>query len=222
MRVVLLDALGTLVALEPPAPALAAHLFDRIGAEVSPDDAARAIAAEIAFYRAHFDEGGDAAGVAALRRRCAAVVADALPGVGGLGPDDWLEILLASLHFTPFEDVEPALRQLRGGGARLIVVSNWDWSLHEVLARLGIAALVDGVVTSAEVGARKPAAAIFARALELAGGAMPGEALHVGDSVAEDVEGARASGIAPVLISRDGRAGPAGVRTVRSLLELVA
>ena len=40
---VLLDALGTLVALEPPAPRLRAELAARFGLEVSEDEAARAI-----------------------------------------------------------------------------------------------------------------------------------------------------------------------------------
>ena len=41
-------------------------------------------------------------------------------------------------------------------GLRLVVVSNWDVSLHEVLARTGLTPLLDGAVTSAEVGAAKP------------------------------------------------------------------
>jgi putative hydrolase of the HAD superfamily len=111
------------------------------------------------------------------------------------------------------------LPRLRGSGRRLVVVSNWDVSLHEVLERVGLAGLLDGILTSAEVGARKPDAAIFARALAVAG-ASAGDAIHVGDSVAEDVAGARAAGIEPVLVRRDGAAGPAGVKTIASLAEL--
>jgi putative hydrolase of the HAD superfamily len=180
-----------------------------------------AIAAEIAYYRAHFDEGRDPASVDALRRRCAAVLAAALPDVGGLDPHGWLELLLASLRFSAFPDASPALAALRERGVRLVVVSNWDWSLHGVLERVGLAERVDATVTSAEVGARKPAAAIFTRGLELAGVA-PDEAVHVGDSVQDDVAGARAAGITPVLIRRDGDPGPDGVRTVRSLIELAS
>ena len=103
----------------------------------------------------------------------------------------------------------------RQAGARIVVVSNWDVSLHEVLERVGLAPLVDGVVTSAAVGAAKPAAAIFAHALGLAGVA-PERAIHVGDSLDEDVRGAAACGIRPMLLRRDGRSGapdPAGVVT---------
>ena len=71
---------------------------------------------------------------------------------------------------------------------RVVVASNWDVSLHEVLERLELAPLLDGVVTSAEVGARKPDPAVFMRALALAGAATS-DAVHVGDSVEEDVRG---------------------------------
>jgi putative hydrolase of the HAD superfamily len=203
---ILLDALGTLVALEPPAPHLARAL------RISVVDAERAIAAEIAYYRAHLDEGRDAASLAALRRRCAGALQAELPVT--VDPDELTEVLLASLRFTAFPDVRPALASLRAAGTRLVVVSNWDVSLHEVLRRVGLAELLDGIVTSAEVGVRKPAPEIFERA----GPAR----LHVGDSYAEDVVGARAAGIEPVLIRRDGSRGPPGVRTIASLEELLA
>jgi putative hydrolase of the HAD superfamily len=109
---------------------------------------------------------------------------------------------------------------MRAAGLRLVVVSNWDVSLHDRLSEADIAARVDGAVASAEVGVAKPDPALFARALELAG-VGPSEALHAGDSPEEDVEGARAAGIEPVLVARDGRpAAPTGVRSVSSLAEL--
>ena len=79
MAAILLDALGTLVELEPPAPALRSELSRRFALELSEADCERAIAAEIAFYRAHLDEGRDAASLAAVRRRCAGALRDALP-----------------------------------------------------------------------------------------------------------------------------------------------
>jgi putative hydrolase of the HAD superfamily len=198
-----LDALGTLVELEPPAP----HLARELGVPL--DAAERAIAAEIAYYRAHLDEGRDRAGVADLRRRCARVLASELSM-----SDDLTDVLLASLRFNVFADVEATLQVLRERGTRLVVVSNWDVSLHEVLARLELTPLLDGIVTSAEAGVRKPSPEIFALV-----GALP--AIHVGDSLEEDVAGARAAGIEPVLIRRGGGPGPLGVRTIASLAELL-
>jgi putative hydrolase of the HAD superfamily len=219
-RAVLLDALGTLVELVPPWPALVRELGAR-GAVVDEPAARSALLAEIAYYRAHHDEAGDAAALADLRARCAEVLREALPPPArDLAPADVLAALMASLEFRPYPEVPETLARLRRAGARVVVVSNWDVSLHEVLARTGLAALVDGAITSAELGAAKPAPAIFARALELAGDVPPGRALHAGDSVEADVAGARAAGIEAVLVVRDGTPAPAGVRTIRSLAEL--
>lgn len=219
----LLDALGTLVALEPPAPKLRQALLSGFGVVVSEREAERSIAAEIAYYRSHLDEGRDQATLAELRRACARVMWASLPAEANerLDPEDLVPVLLESLEFTVFDDVRPALRELRDLGLRLVVVSNWDVSLTDVLRRLGLSPLLDGIVTSAAVGARKPAAAIFELALRLARTA-PGRAAHVGDSVLEDVEGARAAGIEAILVRRDGSSGPPGVRTIGSLLQLVA
>src|SRR5688572_29706731 len=56
-RAVLLDALGTLVHFEPPAPLLRAGLRERLGVEVTAEAAEAAIRDEIAYYRAHLHEG---------------------------------------------------------------------------------------------------------------------------------------------------------------------
>jgi putative hydrolase of the HAD superfamily len=221
-RAILLDALGTIVALEPPAPSLRSELRERFGIALSESDAERAVGAEMAYYRGHLDEGRDAASLASLRQRCAEALRAALPGCEGLAavePGALTAALLASLRFTVFADVRPALAAARREGRRVVVVSNWDVSLHGVLERLGLAAMLDAVVTSAEVGARKPAREIFEEALRLAGTAAH-EAIHVGDSLEEDVAGARRAGIEPVLLRRDGQGGPSGLRTIATLAEL--
>ncbi len=221
-RAVLLDALGTLVALEPPGPRLRAELAERFGLAVTTEQATRAIAAEIAYYRVHLDEGRDPASLAGLRGRCAEVLRGALPrreAVRVIASGELTEALLASLRFKAFADVPPALAAWRARGARIVVVSNWDVSLHDVLARLSLGSLIDAVLTSAEAGARKPSPAIFERALVLAG-SEPEHAVHIGDSLEEDVAGARAAGIEPVLICRGRRIRPPGVRAIGSLGEL--
>jgi putative hydrolase of the HAD superfamily len=220
---VLLDALGTLVALEPPAPLLRSELAGRFGLEVTETQASRAIGAEIAYYRAHLDEGRDPLALEQLRRRSAEVLRSALPDAGaGLELDPLVQALLASLRFSAFPDVRPALLAARARGQRLIVVSNWDISLGDVLRTLGLTSLLDGVLTSAGAGARKPAPAIFEQALALAN-VRARDAIHVGDSLDEDVAGARAAGIEPVLIRRgDGAAAEPGVRTISSLAELAS
>jgi putative hydrolase of the HAD superfamily len=222
--VVTLDALGTLVALQPPAPLLVAELRAR-GVEVGVRQAAAAIAAEIAYYRVNHDTGADAASLARLRARCTEVLRDGLLEAGAdiaaLPHASLQAALLASLRFVVYDEVPAALRVLRAAGHRLVVVSNWDVSLHEMLRATGLRALVDGAVSSAEAGVPKPGAAIFERALALAGGRAAG-ALHAGDSLEHDVAGARAAGLRAVLVARCGPPPPvpAGVSVVRSLAEL--
>ncbi len=74
-----------------------------------------------------------------------------------------------------------------------------------MLARCGLGEALDGIVTSAQVGSRKPDPAIFRPALRLARCSAT-EAVYVGDTPAEDVEGARAAGIPALLIDRGGGA----------------
>jgi len=221
-RALLLDALGTLVELEPPVAPLRRELRERFGIDVSAEQAGIALRAEIAFYRAHHDDASDRERLADLRRRAASALRAALPP----GPARELPLapltdaLLAALRFRPFEEVPEVLRAARALDLRLVVVSNWDVSLHDVLAETGLAPLLDGVVTSAEVGSSKPDGGIFARGLALAG-VDAHEALHVGDSVEHDIAGARAAGIAPVLVARNGSDPPAGVPAIPSLRPLL-
>lgn len=217
--------MGTLVELLPPGPRLRAELGAR-GVSVTEAEAGGAMRAEIAFYRAHLHEAPDAAALAGLRRRCAAVLAGALPPAArALGPDALLGALLAALRFRAFPEVPDVLRALRARGTRLVVVSNWDASLHEVLARTGLAGLVDGAVASAEVGAAKPDPAIFAAGLALAG-VPAARAVHAGDDLRADVAGACGAGLRAVLVARDRTAAPSPgvpvVATLRGLLDLDA
>jgi len=214
--VVFLDALGTLVELQPPAPRLRALLEQR-GFQVDEERAAAAFAAEISYYLEHNLEGSDRERLDDLRDRCAGAMMAALE-LPELDHATARELMLGSLEFVPFPDVPPTLAALRDH--RLVVVSNWDCSLADWLRGTGLLEHVDAVVTSAEVGVAKPGRAIFERALELAR-AEPGQAVHVGDSLENDVAGARATGIRPVLVARDGSA-PAGVEAIRSLAELPA
>ena len=202
-RCVLLDALGTLVRLEPP--------WDHLDGEPS-EPLERAFRAEMSYYREHSDEGRDPDSLAALRRRCAAILS------AELGREVAVEEMMAAIRFRAYSDAAPALAELRALGVQLVCVSNWDYSLPDVLARVGLADELDGVVTSAAVGARKPDPRLFEAALEVAGCAAD-EALHVGDTPTEDVEGARAAGIRALLIDRDGGGDIESLHAIRHHLD---
>lgn len=203
-RAVFLDALGTLLELEPPW----AHLRRALGDDVPEERLVAAVRAEMAYYRDHSHEGRDAASLAALRQRAAAVLSEQL------GRPVDVERLMGAIRFRAFPDAAPALEALRARGLTLVCVSNWDCALPEVLERTGLDPYFDGEVTSAGAGARKPDPAIFRPALELAG-CEPAEALHVGDTPEEDVDGARTAGVPVLLIDRGGGA------DIASLTEIV-
>ena len=213
---ILLDALGTLVELQPPAPRLRARLAEG-GFEVSEERAAAGFAAEISYYLEHHLEGSDRQRLEDLRDRCATAMMGALE-LPGLDHPTARRAMLGALEFTPYPDALEGLAALRERGHRLVVVSNWDCSLPDWLGPTGLLELVDGVVTSAEAGAAKPDPAVFRKALELAGVDGAG-AVHVGDSLDNDVAGARAMGIRAILVRREGEP-PPGVETVRALTEV--
>lgn len=215
-RAVLLDALGTLVHFPPPWPLLMQQLA-ALGVVVAEGEAKGAMQAEMAHYREHHAIASDAGGLARLRADCTEVLARRLPAAAGLEPALLQSALLASLRFTAYPEARRVLAGLAAAGVPLVVVSNWDVSLHGVLADVGLSELLTGVVTSAEHGTAKPGRSIFAAGLALAGVQDPGQALHVGDDLDADVGGARAAGIEPVLLRRDGAAGPHGVRTLATL-----
>jgi putative hydrolase of the HAD superfamily len=93
------------------------------------------------------------------------------------------------------------LETLRDDNLKVGLVSNAvdpPWLLHRDLEQAGVSQLLDAAVFSSEVGWRKPHAAPFERALELLGGVDAANALFVGDSLANDVAGARALGMRTV------------------------
>ncbi|PKQ37197.1 MAG: HAD family hydrolase [Actinobacteria bacterium HGW-Actinobacteria-1] len=107
-------------------------------------------------------------------------------------------------RWAVYADVLPALDRLRVLGLRLGIISNWDGRLVGLLGALGVRERVDVVLSSADVGLRKPDPRIFELACERLG-VVPSEAAHVGDHHYSDILGARAVGMTPVLVDRSGR-----------------
>ncbi|MBI4408214.1 MAG: HAD-IA family hydrolase [Gemmatimonadetes bacterium] len=112
------------------------------------------------------------------------------------------------------------LRGLQAQGYVLGVVSNADGRVEEFLRTAGLRDALDFVVDSARVGVEKPDPRIFALACERAGVA-PAEALHVGDVYEIDVLGARAAGLAALLVDAD-PAEPHGCERIARIHDLPA
>jgi len=125
-------------------------------------------------------------------------------------------------NFDLYEDVLPCLRTLRSAGVRMALVSNaLGHSLEEVVAHFALDKFIETIVSSAELGIVKPAPAVFRAALARAG-VEPEAAVMVGDSVEDDVEGARACGCRAILLDRNGRFAGVPLPRIESLAELPA
>jgi putative hydrolase of the HAD superfamily len=122
--------------------------------------------------------------------------------------------------WTLFPETHAVLTRLREEGFELGIVSNFDSRLFPVIRGLGIDRLFDTVTIASLSRAAKPAAKIFEIALEKHA-IDPDEAIHVGDSVRDDLEGATKAGLTGVLLDRTGRAQTSGGHVIRTLEELL-
>lgn len=122
-----------------------------------------------------------------------------------------------------FPETVSTLARLKAQGFELGIISNFDSRLFTVMRGLGIADSFDTVTISSLAQAAKPAPKIFQLALDKHA-VDPEEALHVGDSLRDDVEGATKAGLRAVLLDRSARnlhSLSAGVRQIASLSEVL-
>ena len=123
-------------------------------------------------------------------------------------------------HWGLFADVRPALDGLQGKGMPMGIVSDWGESLPWLIHHLGIADSFQTVVVSSRLGLGKPDPGLFAMAVSRLG-VRAERVWYVGDTYSKDILGARAAGLQPILIDREGRHPDADCWVIRSLMELV-
>lgn len=107
----------------------------------------------------------------------------------------------SAMDLALFDDVIPALTDLKGRGLILGLISNIEQNMTDTLTKLGLPAWLEIIVTSLDAGAGKPRPEIFRKALEK-GGVKPGESIYIGDQYRVDVLGARGAGMMGILIDR--------------------
>lgn len=100
-----------------------------------------------------------------------------------------------------FADVEPCLESLKDAGVRAAVLSNFDSRLIDLIDAFELNAYFEEVHFSTGIGHAKPDREIFAAALS-SHRIDASEAWHVGDSLHDDVTGARGAGLMPVWLDR--------------------
>jgi len=126
------------------------------------------------------------------------------------------------LHVYP--DTMPTLEWLRNAGYRLGVVTSGPEYQRLKLKLTGLYDYFDVIVTRDDAGTIKPDPRIFLHALE-ALNVTPPEALMVGDSLSQDVYGAKNVGMTAVWINREGEDGynlaDYEIRTLHELRKIV-
>ena len=207
-RAVLFDAGATLVHPDPPVEAIYAREFATDGARFTEEDFSRALTR--AWEEVHASGGtnryGGVRGEADFWRAFLNRVRSFLDG-GTVSPEAFDRLakhFRSASAWSVYGDVLPTLEELSRRDLALAVVSNWDSYLPTLLTALDLSRFFRVVAVSAIEQTGKPEAEIFHRTCRRLG-VDPGEALHVGDSVAEDLEAARAAGLRALLLDRDDR-----------------
>ncbi len=104
--------------------------------------------------------------------------------------------------YRTFPESIEVLQQLQRDGYIVGVISNWDNRLPRILDGLGLSTHLDHISISAVVGWEKPHPEIFQQALD-AVSVSAERALHIGDSLSEDIKGAEQAGLQPLWLQRE-------------------
>jgi putative hydrolase of the HAD superfamily len=119
--------------------------------------------------------------------------------------------------FTLYPDTVPVLDELKNDGWRMVILSNWDYSLHRIVKNLGIDHYFEKVFASLQEGPEKPDPALFQVVLDQCR-ATADEAVHIGDNPLDDLEGARSAGWKAIFLDRGNK--QANLPTISTLLDL--
>jgi HAD superfamily hydrolase (TIGR01662 family) len=132
-----------------------------------------------------------------------------------------------SHHFELYEDVPEILRELTSAGVKIGLISNSHRPLDEFQSHFELREFISAAVSSADHGFMKPHPSIFLSALEQLN-VPAADAVMVGDSLQQDIEGALNVGMRAVWLHRGDAAGPqslalydGAVAVIRSLHELL-
>lgn len=233
LHAVIFDAGLTLIRNITPIAGVTAEVLAQAGYAHAPAAVDTAMAAADAYLEATWHRGDWWASERNVRELFVAAYTAglrALPDIADVADDAGRAERLALAVYTGFHDVRhwaaypdvvPTLRALRAAGITLGVISDWGHGLERILLGLELGDYFAFLVVSSRVGIGKPHPGVFEMALARIG-ARPEGAVYIGDTYIKDVLGARAAGLAPILLDRAGRATGADCTTVRSLTEVLA
>ncbi len=134
--------------------------------------------------------------------------------------DDIYDTYQDPSHWGAFDDVPATLTRLAEAGLRMGIVSDWGHGLEAILLELDVGAHMEFLVASARLGVAKPDPRVFEFALERANVAAD-RCVYIGDTYVKDIMGARAAGIAAVLLDRRRDMPPVDCPVVHDLFGLL-
>lgn len=116
--------------------------------------------------------------------------------------EEVFEAFSGGKHWALYPETLSVIGELKSKGYELGIISNFDTRLYSILSALSLREHFDSITISSLARAAKPARQVFEYALSQHV-IDPEEALHVGDSVREDWEGARQANLHALLIDRE-------------------
>lgn len=226
IRVITFDVFGTLVAPNPSighvyARCLKRHLPEAGTRELPADLNARFPAAWKQVLAATTEPVSEKSAKVFWEKVVAATLGEACPRscFGTVFEEAWRAFGRGE-NWRVLPGTRRALEALRFLDYRMAAFTNADARMRTVLSDLQLDGYFERVFTSTELGLAKPDAAAFLRVAEQMGVA-PADLLHVGDSLRDDVEGARGAGCRAAWLAPEAHFKPAGAVVVKSLPELV-
>ncbi len=207
IKSVFFDLYQTLVRYEPPREEIEAKVLKDMGIDITPEKLVRPIIAADEFIyneiaRQALSERSKEEITALYLKHQEILLREA-------GIECRREVVLkllgamqqSRMDLVLFDDVAPALKELKDKGLVLGLISNVEQDMTETLTRLKLPDWLTIIVTSQDAGAGKPRPEIFHYALKKAG-IKPAEAIFVGDQYRVDVIGSRGAGMKAILIDR--------------------
>lgn len=215
IRAIFFDAGFTLLRPNPPLPDLAVQVAASHGISIAPEamrEHLPTVSHHFAGHR-HVLRGtwADNHSIIATWRAYftdifAPFVPPDQPEVLAACAEEVLAIFDSPAGWDVYPDVWPMLEKLRGRYT-LGVISDWGIALGPILRAHGLLPEFAILVVSATSRRAKPDPALFDVALQRAD-ALGDYTLYIGDTYVQDVLGARAAGIHPILIDRRARLDP--------------
>jgi putative hydrolase of the HAD superfamily len=209
IKAIFFDLYNTLLTYDPPREVIEARILKDFGIEASPEALLRPIlTADEFIYQEHarfpISKRSKEEATALYTQYHGIVLKEA-------GLEASKEVILGilgkwmgfDLKMVLYDDVVPALTNLKEKGLILGLISNVDRDIAPFYQKLGLSDWLEVMVTSQEVGFNKPQPEIFLAALKQAG-VEPSEAIYVGDQYQTDVVGANKVGMLGILLDRNG------------------